>query len=73
MKFLPEWEIFVTIKEDITMENHKDAQELMEAGVDIEDLKAKHSYLTDQNNTRWKYVKSYNNPVGIEVLILESF
>lgn len=55
------------------MEQHKDIQELMEAGIDVEDLKAKHSYITDQNNTRWKYKASYNNPVGIEVLILESF
>ncbi len=54
-------------------EMHKDVQELMEDGVDVDDLKAKHSYLTDQNNIRWRYKSSYNNPVGVEVLILESF
>ena len=54
-------------------EMHKDVQELMECGINIKDLKSKYSYLTDQNNKRWKYKNSYNNPVGVEVIVLESF
>jgi hypothetical protein len=55
------------------MEMHKDVQELMEAGVDIETLKNKSTFLTDSNGKKWKFEKSYLNPVGVEVLILKSF
>lgn len=55
------------------MEMHKDVQELMEAGVDVEVLKDCSTYLTDSGGVRWKFLKSYLNPVGVEVLILESF
>jgi len=54
-------------------EMHKDVQELMEDGINVEELKSKCSYLTDENKKRWKYKNSYNNPVGVEVIILESF
>ena len=54
-------------------EMHKDVQELMECGVDVEDLKLGYSYLTDENNKRWRYRNHYYNPVGVEVIILESF
>ncbi len=54
-------------------EMHKDVQELMEDGIDVEELKSKCSYLTDENKKRWKYKSSYNNPVGIEVIILQNF
>lgn len=56
-----------------TEEMYKDVQELMECGVDVEELKSKYSYLTDQNNKRWRYKSHYNNPVGVEVIILERF
>lgn len=53
-------------------EIHKDVQELMEYGVDVESLKSKCSYLTE-GSKKWRYKNSYNNPVGVEVIILESF
>lgn len=56
-----------------TEEMHKDVQELMECGVDVEDLKQKCSYLTDESNKRWRYKNSYNNPVGVEVIVMEKF
>ena len=55
------------------MEQHKDVQELMECGVDVEDLKANLSYLTDQHGKKWRHKSHYNNPVGVEVIVLESF
>lgn len=54
-------------------EMYKDVQELMEDGINVEELKSKCSYLTDENNKKWKYKSSYNNPVGVEVIVLENF
>jgi len=54
-------------------EMHKDVQELMEAGIDIDGLKKMHSYLTDDEGKKWKYKSSYKNPVGVEVIVLENF
>lgn len=54
-------------------EIHKDVQELMEDGIDVEELKSKCSYLTDENKKRWKYKSSYSNSVGVEFIVLESF
>jgi len=57
----------------MTNEMHKDVQELWEAGVDVAAIKDRSTYLTDGNNQRWKYKESYNNPVGVEVIVLTQF
>lgn len=54
-------------------EMHKDVQELWESGVDVAAIKDRSTYLTDENNKRWKYKTSYNNPVGVEVIVLTQF
>ena len=55
------------------IELHKDVQELMEDGIDVEGLKARVSYLIDTDGNNLKYDRSYLNPVGVEVIILKSF
>lgn len=54
-------------------EYHKDVQELMEADVNVDELKNNSTFLIDERTKkRWKYKISYINPVGVEVIILES-
>ncbi len=53
-------------------EMHKDVQELMEAGVDVATLKNGSTFLISDGH-KWRYAGCYNNPVGVEVIILKSF
>lgn len=54
-------------------EKHLDVQEALEQGVYVEDLKARRSFLVDEDGRRWRYRDSYANPVGVEVLVLVRF
>jgi len=57
-------------------EKHFDVQELMEGGVDIPSLKNGSTFVEIESfgtKGKYRYKSSYRNPVGVEVLILESF
>jgi hypothetical protein len=52
---------------------HKDVQELWESGVDVEALENRTTYLVDDKGKRWRFKSSYLNPVGVKIIVLESF